>query len=337
MNAVSLLRFALPVHPLLGHFFLATLLWLSCGGGFSAVPAYAQLTVLSQGNTQLKWRESQLATLQQQLADADLGGELEQELQAQSKWLNAWQPGKLTEQSLWDGKPGLGGGKSEIKLWQEPTLDPRGKAKKLRQRLLGEKASPTIEDTRELQKLLAENDNDIGIRQLHLHWLDQQQYRKTYPLEIAEAAAKVIALLEAVAKPDGEIKLARTHCLYRRGRALAYRELPEVLEKQPLSPAQLEQNRAEMVGAYRQLKSAVPDFRPEFILLDIRMLRHDHWNGRALVLLEDFSSQLNQQWYLKKRRDLLRDLGWDGPAKEAEKIYSTAFPEALATESAGEE
>jgi hypothetical protein len=292
--------------------------------------ASAQLTVLSQGNTQLKWRESQLAALQQQLADSQVSGELKQELLAQSKWLNAWQPGKLSEQGLWEGKP-------ESALWEEPTIDPRGKAKKLRQRLFGEKARPTIEDTRELQRLLAENDNDLGVRQLHLHWLDQQQYRKTYPLEIAEAAAKVIALLDGVSKPDQDIKLARIFCLYRRGRALAYRELPDVLEKQPLSPQQLEQNRAEMVGAYRQLKAVVPGFRPEFLLLDIRMLRQDHWNGRALVALEDYSGQLNQQWYLKKRRDLLQALGWDGPAKEAAKIYAAAFPEAAAGQSSGDD
>lgn len=311
--------------PPAGSVLLRSLLLASCAMCLMQAPAFAQLTVLSQGNTQLKWRESQLAVLQQQLAETQVSAELKPELEAQLKWLRAWQPGKLTAQSLWEGQP-------EKRLWQEPTVDPRDKASPLRKRLFGEQARPSVEDTRELQKLLAENENDVGIRQLHLHWLDQQQYRKVYPLEIAEAAAKVIALLDGISKPDQDVKLARIFCLYRRGRALAYRELPDVLQKQPLSPEQIEQNRAEMVGAYRQLKAAVPEFRPEFILLDIRMLRQDHWNGQALVLLEDFSGQLNQQWYLKKRRDILNDLGWAGPAKEAAQTYAAVYPEEVKKE-----
>ncbi len=288
--------------------------------------AQGQLTVLSQGNKQAKWRDSQLAALQQQLTDPKLSDELTVELQSQVKWLKAWEPGSLTEEPLWSGK-------ALSELWEEPAVDPSGKATKLRERLLGAKASPTAEDTRELQGLLKDHDNDLGVRQLHLHWLDQQQYRKLYPQEIAEATSKVLALLDGVAKPDQKIALARVFCLYRRGRALAYRVLPDVLEKKPMSAEEIEKNEAEMLGAYRQLKKLVPDERPEFALLDIRMLRYDHWNGRALALLENFGSQLNRQWYLKKRRDILRELAWEGPAKEAAELYAAAFPKEVVNES----
>ena len=285
--------------------------------------AQAQLTVLSQGNKQAQWRNSQIAVLQQQLSDSKLNADLKAELQSQVKWLSAWKPGTLSEEPMWSSK-------AVSKLLVEPNVDPKGKAGKLRERLFGDKAKPTAEDTGDLQELLTQHDNDLGIRQLHLHWLDQPQYRKLYPQEIADASAKVLALLDAVAKPDQKIALARIFCLYRRGRALVYRELPGVLEEKPMSEEEVTKHEAELVGVYRQLKTLVPEDRPEFVLLDIRMLRHDHWNGRALAVLEDFGSQLNRQWYLRTRRDILRDLGWEGPAKEAANIYATAFPEETA-------
>ncbi len=293
-----------------------------CWFVMSAV-AQAQLTVLSQGNKQAQWRNSQVAVLQQQLNDSKLAADLKAELQSQVKWLSAWKPATLSEEPLWSTK-------AVTKLLVEPNVDPTGKAGKLREKLLGEKAKPTADDTGALQKLLSQHDNDLGVRQLHLHWLDQAQYRKLYPQEIADASAKVLALLDAVVKPDQEIALARIFCLYRRGRALVYRELPDVLEKKPMTEEEVAKHEAELVGVYRQLKTLVPEDRPEFVLLDIRMLRHDHWNGRALAVLEDFGSQLNRQWYLRTRRDILRDLGWEGPAKEAANIYATAFPEETA-------
>lgn len=288
--------------------------------------AHAQLSVLSEGNKPAKWKASQLATLQQQLADPNLADELKLELQSQLKWLTAWEPGKLSEQPLWTTE-------AQNPHWEEPALDPMGLAGKLRKRLLGPEARPTAEDTAALKALLAAHDNDLGVRQLHLHWLDQPQYRKVYPQEIADAASKVLALLDGVAQPDQETARARLFTLYRRGRALIYRELPEVLASKPMSEAELSRSGADLVGTYRQLKKLVAAPRPEFILLEDRMLRRDHWNGRALALLEDFGGQVAPQWYLKKRRDILRDLGWESPAKEAADVYAKAYPEEVAKES----
>lgn len=301
--------------------------WLLSGlcWGLMSASALGQLTVLSQGNKQAQWRNSQIAVLQQQLSDSKLNADLKAELQSQVKWLSAWKPGTLSEEPLWATK-------AVTKLLVEPNVDPTGKAGKLRERLLGENAKPTAEDTGDLQKLLLQHDNDLGVRQLHLHWLDQPQYRKLYPQEIADASARVLALLDAVVKPDKKVALARIFCLYRRGRALVYRELPEVLEEKPLTEEEVTKHEADLVGVYRQLKTLVPEYRPEFVLVDIRMLRHDHWNGRALALLEDFGSQLNMQWYLRMRRDILRDLGWEGPAKEAADIYATGLPDEVAKE-----
>lgn len=296
-----------------------------CTLGLSSSLAHAQLTVLSEGNQQTQWKASQLAVLEQQLADPKLPDELKLELQSQFKWLKAWRPGTLSEEPLWKVD-------RKIEPWEEPALDPAGLASGLRARLLGPQAKPTPQDTAELKALLTEHDNDLGVRQLHLHWLDQSQYRKLYAQEIADAASKVSALLEGVGEPDQQTARARAFCLYRRGRALAYRELPDVLAKKPMDEAALEKNEADLVGVFRQLKTLVAASRPEFVLLEVRMLRRDHWNGRALALLEDFGGSVSPQWLLKKRRDLLRDLGWEGPAGEASLVYAAQFPDAVAQE-----
>ncbi len=293
----------------------------------SASVAHAQLSVLSEGNRQSQWKASQMESLQQQLAAPDVPDALKSELQSQLKWLEAWTPGGLGEKPLWKGEP-------EPQRWEEPSLDPAGLAGELRERLLGTDATPTADDTEELKALLAQHPEDLGVRQLHLHWLDQPQYRKLYSQEIAEAAAKVLSLLSSQAEPDPQTERARIFCLYRLGHALVYRELPETLAQQPMDEKLRERNAAELVGAYRELKEMVPDYRPEFVLLDARMLRRDHWNGRALVLLEDFGEQISPQWFLKKRRDILRELGWDGPAQEAAAVYAAKFPEAVAREAA---
>ncbi len=299
-------------------------LWLSVCGLTS--PINAQLRVLSQGNTQVKWRETQVSLLRQQLAAPKLSPELELELRSQVKWLEAWKPGGLTKDPIWES--------ASIKLWPEPTLDPQDLATGLRERLLGKHARPTAADTTELQDLLTEHADDLGLRQLHLHWLDQIQYRDLYPREIADAASKVLELLNSADNlRDIERVHARAFSLYRRGRALVYRAMPEVVAKLPFDDGEEAETSRELVGTYLQLQALVKEVRPEFIFLETHMLRRDHWYGRALDILEKHGSQLSSQWFLKNRSDTLRELGWDAPAKEAQAIYEAEFPAATETSS----
>lgn len=292
--------------------------WLALWLG--AVPAVGQITLLSRGDSAGQWRAKQLESVELQLADSELTQALRHELEAQLAWLNRWQPGKLTAQPLWDAAEGP----AEADAWTEPVLDPEGTAGALREKLLGEKAKPTAADTQRLKKLLTEFPTDLGLRQLHLHWIDQPQYRKEYAESIADVALMLVRLLEQQAtSPDMERALA--FALYRRGRGLAYRELPEVVEERPLEDP--EKHTAQLIGAYRQLKEHTEQVRPEFVLLDVRMLRRDNWNGRALQLLEQFGGRIELKWFLKKRRDILHDLGWESPAKEAASIYAKAFPD----------
>ncbi len=303
----------------LRNLFVACLAIL-CWGPGGACTAIAQLSVLSEGDPARQWQKVQIASLEEQLANAATQDALRRELQSQLKWLRLWKPGQLTEAPLWKQD------ESARQRLSEPIIDPDGLATSLRQRLLGSEATPTTDDTDELQALLSEHPDDVGVRQLHLHWLDQSVYRKTYPMEIADAAIRLVGLLEQLRPQTPDIESARAYCLYRRGRALAYRELPDVIKQNPIEdPAQ---HAAELLGAYNQLVDMVGRRQPEFILLDIRMLRRDRWNGQALALLEDHAGAIEKRWFLKKRRDLLHELGWELPAKEAGSLYSAAFPDA---------
>lgn len=285
---------------------------------------HAQLRVLSQGDSTSQWLKAQVAQLDVQLADKAVTGDLRAELEAQRKWLGTYTPGKLTKEPL--------GTKGIDKLMVEPQLDPSGIAKELREKLLGPKAKPTSKETDELKEALKEHPDDLGLRQLQLHWLDQPQYRKSYSSEIADAASRFLGLLSDAKLKKEEQKLAIAFSLYREGRALVYRELPEVLAKSPLDEEGRKKIDEQILGIYTNLVNLIGPGRPEFILLESRMLHHDGWYGRALQLLEENGKSVTAQWYLKNRRDLLRELKWDAPAKEAADIYAQEFPDTVAAE-----
>ncbi|WP_236696085.1 hypothetical protein [Rhodopirellula islandica] len=109
---------------------------------------------------------------------------------------------------------------------------------------------------------------------------------------------------------------------YRLGRALAYRELPEVRERWPI--ADPDQYQAQLVAAFERLTEQTKGDRHEFILLQDRMFRRSGKKGRALELLEANRHSIEPKWYLKKRRDLLQELGWDPPYREAAQRYLQA-------------
>lgn len=290
----------------------------------TAEVALGQLTVLSAGDEAASWRQAQLASLKEQLETIKpLSKEMQEELASQTAWLELWQPGRLSSKPSWKQTAS-----SKPKL-VEPEVDPNRMAARLRSRLLGPKARPTEDDTEALAKLMRKYPQDVGVRQLHLHWLDQRQYRKEYAPEIAELAAKLDGQLQELKQTD-QVVSARAFCLYRRARALAYRELPEVIVKHPIE--ERKSHDAALLGTYRELVELVGEGRPEFVLLKIRLLRRDGWYGRALRILEEHGGTIDRQWYLKKRRDLLKELGWGAAYAESAEIYAQEFPKAVEAE-----
>ncbi len=287
--------------------------------------AVAQLRVLSKGNATAEWRKAQLAALDAQLADKSTNGELKQELTAQQKWLTNYSGDKLAPQPVASAASSRSDAQKPL---EEPTLDPDNRATELRKRLLGPKAKPTATDTEKLRKALEEKPDDLGLRQLQLHWLDQPQYREEYPTEIAEAAGRLVGLIETSKKiPADEKKAVVAWTLYRQARALGYRMEPEVVAKKPLDEEQRKKIDEQLVGVYNQLMNLVGSGRPEFALLEIRMLRRDGWFGRALEVLESNGGSIDARWYLEKRRDLLRELKWSTPAEQAHQMFAESFPE----------
>jgi hypothetical protein len=283
--------------------------------------AMGQLSVLSKGNPAAEWRKAQIAQIEMQLTDKAAKAELKLELSAQQEWLKEYSTLKLGPQSTKANE-------NASTKFDDPVIDPNKKAEAIRRKLFGRNARPTAADTEKLRSALDNAPNDIGLRQLQLHWLDQPQYREQYPAEISEAASRLRGLLESNNKlePDKQ-KAAVAMTLYRQARALGYRLDLDSEKKRPLAEGEREKVDSQLVGAYTQLVNLVGPGHPEFALLEIRMLRRDNWFGRALQVLERNASTIEPRWYLEKRRDLLRDLGWKTPADQAQKMFAAAFPE----------
>ena len=52
------------------------------------------------------------------------------------------------------------------------------------------------------------------------------------------------------------------------------------------------------------------------------MKRRDGRWGEALMLLERFRWAIDSKWYLKKRRDILEQLGWEPAYRQAADAYA---------------
>lgn len=292
--------------------------------------AQIQLLVDPEAGAAHAWKTAQIESIAEQLDKPELPDELRAELSSQKQWLEAWIPGELTSGSLWPEPKAI----SQQTAWKEPVLDPNGRAAAVREKLFGRSAKPTRQDTQALTQLLSKFPDDLGVRQLHLQWLDQYQYRKTYADEIVVAADIYLKLLSETQAtellPEEALKRGRAYGLYRKVRGLAYRELPEVVAKSPIPDVQA--HTAALLGTYAELKQTAGEGRAEFILIEIRMLRRDHWHGRGLRRLEDYGQRIDPKWLLKKRRDILSDLAWEIPAKEAAALYEKEFPQAAQAE-----
>jgi hypothetical protein len=97
--------------------------------------------------------------------------------------------------------------------------------------------------------------------------------------------------------------------LYRKGRALGYMELPDVVEKHPIEDqtaldAAFEANFAELA---KWVDTTAADY---FLLHDRRERRQERY-GKALELLNrHIPNSEPDYWHFKKRRDIYGELGW---------------------------
>ncbi|MEW4487034.1 S8 family serine peptidase [Thalassoglobus sp. JC818] len=106
---------------------------------------------------------------------------------------------------------------------------------------------------------------------------------------------------------------ARKHlidAIYRKGRALAYMELPDVIEDHPIDDPK--QHEKEFDANFQLLSSWVDPTSKDYFLLQIRYDRRRGNFGEALKILnKNFGSGQPVYFHYKKRRDLYELLGWD--------------------------
>lgn len=165
-----------------------------------------------------------------------------------------------------------------------------------------------------LSKLIAAA-TDLPALVAELHEVDNIRTRKQQLELVVLAADRVIRFIdENHAQDQNRLQLA--DALYRKGRALGYMELPDVVAVTPVKdPAALN---LRFENNFARLDSVVDTTAPEYILLRIRRERRRDHRGTALDLVDLYRrTHSNPVWYYKKRFDLLTELGAAGPAHQA--------------------
>ncbi|EMI22977.1 signal peptide protein [Rhodopirellula maiorica SM1] len=243
-----------------------------------------------------RWRLRQLKQVTSQIQNAASDDE-RLEYVAQQSWLRRWEPGRMPSAPTRS--------QTESELVEEPLLED-----------LEKPAGVASHVWQQMTSLQAE-----------LHAVDTDDERKEDLRQIIKSARRLEELLSERLPPQLQELPAPTawalaYTRYRLGRALAYRELPSVRERWPISDPVGYQEK--LLAVYQKLIDQANQGRPEFILLEDRILRRAGKKARALELLEANQQSIEAKWYLKKRRDLLEELGWGPPHKEAAQIYYDA-------------
>jgi hypothetical protein len=136
-----------------------------------------------------------------------------------------------------------------------------------------------------------------------LRELDGPDVRKQQLPKIVAKATQMINQLDGANDSEQPFLV---EALYRRGRALGYQELPDVLAKFPVQDSADLQRRFE--ANFRQLQQLVDTVDPDFVLLNVRRERRRGCPGAALQLVEHYRrNHPNPVWYHKKRFDLLHE------------------------------
>ena len=166
-----------------------------------------------------------------------------------------------------------------------------------------------------------------------LERLDHRDHRKTRLTEVVAAADAVIATIDID-------KLARTlgrrggrsadrdvliDALYRKGRALAYMELPDVIKKHPVADKPAHDKAFK--DNFKELSNWVDTTEKKYVLLHIRRERRRGRPAVALKWLQKYYPGTPPNfWYVKKRRDLFENLGWSHCLQYEQRWLLVRFP-----------
>lgn len=246
--------------------------------------------------------------------------------------------------------------KSSVESFDEPLAgdaakNPRAKLnRKLREARLEFLNSLSIASDREafdrlVNEALKKDENDLTVLVAKLRKLDDEKTRKERLSEVVEAADAVLAQLDESAiamalvgrsaadgkeagkarKSAEKKKALLIDTLYRKGRALGYMELPEVLAKNPIKDKKAHEKAFE--DAYKALSKWVDPTSSDYFLLHIRREARKQHLGESLKWLNKYSSgAAPNYWYLEKRRKIYDALGWDHLAENAWQLRTSHFP-----------
>ncbi|QGJ72307.1 Hypothetical protein PBC10988_40250 [Planctomycetales bacterium 10988] len=188
------------------------------------------------------------------------------------------------------------------------------------------------------QEVLDARPGSLPVLQARLKRLDTIESRKEHLDKVVAAADAVLAeidtnrLAQALGQRDAEaafqelskeeenpqqtrfqpneLKEILVDTLYRKGRALGYMELPDVVEKLPIEdPVALDEA---FEANYAELAKWVDPTEEKYVLLHLRRERRKEHYGEALKWLDHYLEQKPTfYWYYKKRRDVFESLGWE--------------------------
>lgn len=197
--------------------------------------------------------------------------------------------------------------------------------------------------------MLVEKPNNLEVLVQRLAHLDNvPAFRKQHLDEVVAAADAVIAQIDTHAierdaaravLPDDEdaqrrhreaqeLRETLVDTLYRRGRAIGYMELPDVLKHRPITDEAAQHKAFE--ATFAELRRWVDTKEKRYFLLHVRRERRMGHYGQAL---ETLNAQMKDAplnfWYHKKRRDLYLDLGWKTLAEWEQRWLTRMFPDRI--------
>ncbi|MBT6154691.1 MAG: S8 family serine peptidase [Planctomycetaceae bacterium] len=195
------------------------------------------------------------------------------------------------------------------------------------------------------EQILKEHSEHLPTLVAQLHRLDQIKNRKQHLPKVVTAADAVIARLHPkelaahfgtnvnpgdtkavqLRKTMNDHKAILIDTLYRKGRALGYMELPDVVARHPVEDQQAHDKA--FAENFAELARWVDTTAREYVLLHIRRERRQARYGNALQLLNKYipSSEPNY-WYIKKRRDVFEKLGWTHCWEQEKRRLMIQFP-----------
>lgn len=197
-------------------------------------------------------------------------------------------------------------------------------------------------------ELLAEDAEQLEVHEARLHWLDNDE-RKARLASVVEAANAVLARIEttalaaglgrrtnpedseaaALSKELNEKKSVLIDALYRKGRALAWMELPNEGEADEITEPPFESDTIEKLfeANYAELIRWIDPEDARVILLTIRREWRQERLGEALRLLQlEIGRQPTSRKLLEKRIRLLDELGWEQLAERERMRLLLAYP-----------